>query len=347
MAWYHTLKRRWRTVLTVLTFVALGVFVIALRDQISDTISNLGRIHNWVLLFILLWQTSNFYAYTKMYQSFFALLGHTVPFKQMLRTVFELSFVNLVFPSGGVSGFSYFGLKMKELGVRGSQATLVQMMRFCFVFISFQILLFMGLLILAAGGQASNLTVLIAGSIATLVAIGSIAIVFIMGSKKRINAFFTYITQGLNRIIQLFRPRKPETINIARVQAIFTDLHNNFMVFKKDPRKLAEPLKWALLINLGEILTLYTVYVAFDQWVNPGAVILAYAIANFAGLVSVLPGGIGIYEALMTAVLATAGVSPAVSLPVTVMYRILVISLQVPVGYYFYHQTLHGRPSEQ
>jgi uncharacterized membrane protein YbhN (UPF0104 family) len=80
--------------------------------------------------------------------------------------------------------------------------------------------------------------------------------------------------------------------------------------------------------------------------VNPGAVILAYAVANFAGLISVLPGGVGIYEALMTAVLAAAGVSPGISIPVTVMYRVLNMSIQIIPGYYFYHKAIRAQPQE-
>jgi uncharacterized protein (TIRG00374 family) len=82
---------------------------------------------------------------------------------------------------------------------------------------------------------------------------------------------------------------------------------------------------------------------AFGEWVNFGAIIIAYAIANFAGLVSVLPGGIGIYEGLMTAVLASTGISPSVSLPVTVMYRVVNTLIQIPPGYYLYQLALkHG-----
>ena len=82
------------------------------------------------------------------------------------------------------------------------------------------------------------------------------------------------------------------------------------------------------------------VYIAFGQWVNPGAIILAYAVANFAGLIAVLPGGVGVYEALMTAVLASAGIPVAVSLPVTIMYRILTILMQLPIGYFYYHKAI-------
>ncbi len=98
----------------------------------------------------------------------------------------------------------------------------------------------------------------------------------------------------------------------------------------------------ATLANIGQVATLYSVFLAFGQPVNPVAVIIAYAVANFAGLISVLPGGIGIYEALMVGVLATAGVSPAISIPAIVMYRILTMLLQLPIGYYFYHKTIYS-----
>ena len=87
-------------------------------------------------------------------------------------------------------------------------------------------------------------------------------------------------------------------------------------------------------------MAVYVVYVAFGKYVNVGAVILAYAIANFAGLISVVPGGVGIYEGLMTAVLASTGISPAVSLPVTVTYRVVNTLIQIPPGYYLYQRAL-------
>jgi len=51
----------------------------------------------------------------------------------------------------------------------------------------------------------------------------------------------------------------------------------------------------------------------------------------------------------MTAVLASAGVPAAVSLPVTVTYRVLNTLIQLPPGYYLYHKALKGgnqSPSE-
>jgi hypothetical protein len=40
-------------------------------------------------------------------------------------------------------------------------------------------------------------------------------------------------------------------------------------------------------------------------------------------------------------VLVAGGVPAALSLPVTVMFRVLSTIIQLPLGYYFYHQTVH------
>lgn len=108
---------------------------------------------------------------------------------------------------------------------------------------------------------------------------------------------------------------------------------------------MKRPLLYALLANLTEVAAVYVVYIAFGKFVNPGAVILGYAVANFAGLVSVLPGGVGVYEGLMTAVQSAGGIPAALSLPVTIMYRVVNMSAQLPIGYCFYQKALRTQTS--
>ncbi len=333
-------QKRWKMIITVITLAALAALIYAVRKEIVETLSNFGRVNNYALLLMIPAQFLNYHASAKMYQHLFGIFKNKMGYKKMLRITSELTLVNNVFPSGGVSGFSYFGLRMQSEGVRAGRATLVQAMRFILLFISFQVLILAGLLILAIGGGVSNLVILIAGSLATLAVVGTAILGFILGSQKRIKGFFTFMTRAVNRVINVVRPKHPETINIERVQRLFNDLHENYMVLRKKPQVLKMPLFYALLANIGEILTIYVVYIAFGSLVNIGAVIIAYAIANFAGFISVLPGGVGIYEGLMTAVLVAAGVPAGVSIPVTIMYRVLNIGLQLPLGYYFYHKAI-------
>ncbi len=336
-------KRRWKLILNIITILALFALLYVIRDQLSQTLTNLSRVWLGVLVLMLPIQLLNYHAQTKMYQHLFQILGNKLSYKFLFRTSLELNMVNSVFPSGGVSGVSYYGVRMRDGGkVTGAKATLVQVMKVALLILSFELLLIVGLFLMAIEGRASGLILFVTGSLSTLLIVGTLGSMYIIGSKRRINSFFIAVTKFFNGAVRLFRPKNPETIDIQKAHGVFDDMHQNYMHFRRHYKKLKAPFYWALTANLSEIMTIYVVYIAFGEWVNIGAVILAYAVANFAGLVSVLPGGVGVYEFLMTAVLVAGGVPAAVSLPVTVMYRVLNTLIQVPPGYYFYHKTLQS-----
>lgn len=341
MSKHPWLSRRWKLILNIVTLLALLILVYAVRQQLGDTIRNLAHVHAWILLLIIPVEALNYHAQTKMYQRLFKIVGNRLPYKYLYKASLELNFVNHVFPSGGVTGVSYFGLRMRDgEKLSSGKATLVQIMKLGLTFLSFEVLIIFGLFCLAVMGRVNNLVILVAASLSTLLVIGTFGFVYMVGSKARINGFFTSVTKGLNRLIHVVRPRYPETINIKGARKLVDDFHDNYEAIQEDIQELKQPFWYALLANATEVAALYVVYLAFGKPVNIGAVILAYGIANFAGLVSVLPGGVGIYEALMTAVLASTGVSPAVSLPVTIMYRVVNTLIQLPPGYYLYQQNL-------
>lgn len=333
-------KSKWRIILTVFTFIALALLVYKLRTQIVDVLNNLTHIHSAVLLLIIPLQITNYSAYSLLYRNLFATLGFKVKFSHMYRMALELNFVNQLLPSGGVSGISYFGLRARAEGISVPKATLAQFIKLILLYLSFLPLLILGLFFLAIRGHVNNLVIMVATLIITLVIVGTLLVIYVIGSRTRIKTFLTLLTKILNRLIHFVRWSHPETINISKAQKAFEELHDNYEVFKSKWSSLKRPFFYTMLANATEIATLYSVYLAFGQPVNIGAVILAYAVANFAGLISVLPAGIGIYEALMTAVLVATGIPAEVSIPVTITYRISSLFLQLIPGYYFYQKAL-------
>lgn len=343
------LKRRWKLLINIATIVALVVLAIGVRHQLVDTVTNLGKVKAWTLLLIIPIEWLNYHAQTKLYDGLFGIVGENLSYRYLFRLSLELNFVNHVFPSGGITGISYFGIRLRRVGIRAGKATLIQLMKLVLVFSSFEILLLLGLLILSAAGKANNFIIFIATVLTTLVVVLTGLFIYVISSHQRIHNLFRNTTRVVNRLIQVVRPGHPETISFDRIRPLFDELHENYGLFRSKFRELERPFLYALQANITEIAVVYVVFIAFGHWVNVGAVILAYAVANFAGLVSVLPGGIGVYEALMTGVLVAGGVPAAVSIPAIVMYRVLNTLLQLPPGYYYYHKTLHDKnekPSE-
>jgi putative heme transporter len=337
-------RQHWKLLLNVVTLAALVLLVYLIRHQLVDTFKNFDHVNGWALALIIPIEFLNYHAQARLYQRLFAIVGNKLSYKYLFRASLELNFVNHVFPSGGVTGLSYFTLRMRQgKELSSGKATLIHVMKMALYFLAFEVLLIFGVFCLAAEGQINNLVLLVAGSISTLMVVGTAGFLYVIGSKARINSFLLTMTRLLNRLIHVVRPRSPETINLERARGMFDDFHETYEQVKHNSQQLKAPFLYALLADITEVAAIYVVYIAFGEWVNVGAVILAYGIANFAGLVSVLPGGVGVYEALMTAVLASTGIRPAVSLPVTVMYRIVNTAIQIPPGYYLYNRALrHG-----
>jgi uncharacterized protein (TIRG00374 family) len=334
-------RSKWRLLLTLITFAALAILIYGVRKDIGDVIENLGKVNTLALLLIIPIEALNYDVYTRFYVRIFKILGKSVRYQDMYKLNLELNFVNHILPSGGISGISYFTVRMRNFGVSGPKSTLSQLIKLLILYVSYQPILIVGVLLLAIRGHVNNLVMVVASSLITLLVVGTFGFIYMIESRSRINTFLTAITKVLNKLLGFFR-RKPETINVAGAQEAFGELHDNYQLLKENWRELKMPFVYMMLANATEVAAVYVVYIAFGRLVNVGAVILAYAVANFAGLVSVLPAGIGIYEGLMTAVLVATGIPAGLSIPVTIMYRVINMAIQLTPGYYFYQKALRS-----
>jgi uncharacterized membrane protein YbhN (UPF0104 family) len=68
--------------------------------------------------------------------------------------------------------------------------------------------------------------------------------------------------------------------------------------------------------------------------------LIALVVANLVGLVAILPGGVGLYEPLMTAVLISGGISAPLALSATLVYRVISLLVSLLTGYFLYHRAL-------
>src|SRR5581483_5569925 len=273
-------KSNWRLYLTVGTFAALLILIYTLRQEIVGVIKNLGRVNTIALLLIIPMELLNYDSYSRLYRRLFKTLGHKVRYWPMFRLTLELNFVNHVLPSGGVSGISYFSLRGRDYGISTAKSTLAQIIKTFLLFISFQPLLVLGLLLLSMRGHVNDLVMLVATSIITLLVVGTLLGLYVIESRRRINSTLTYITKFLNNLVRVVRHDKTDVFDINNAQKAFNELHDNYQVIKKDWKGLKRPFFYMLVANITEVGAVYVVYIAFGQLVNVGAVILAYAVAN-------------------------------------------------------------------
>jgi uncharacterized membrane protein YbhN (UPF0104 family) len=110
----HWLRRRWKLVLNIITLLALVILIISLHKQVGATFSDLKHVRIWAILLLIPIEIWNYDAQARLYRRLFAIVGNKVSYKFLYRASLELNFVNHVFPSGGVTGISYFTLRMRK-----------------------------------------------------------------------------------------------------------------------------------------------------------------------------------------------------------------------------------------
>lgn len=335
--------------LNIATFIAVGLVVFFGWHDIAAAFQKMLTLNAWVLALMIPAQLFAFLAVAKIYYHFFKATGMNVSLKVLIPAVIELNFVNHVFPSGGVSGFSYLPFRLKHEGISTAKATLAQLGRFVLTFVTFIVLLILALFMLALEDHASRVIIVIATALTVTIVFTTGIVGYVIGSEARIKGFTKGLAATLNRLIHIFRKSHPETIHLDRVERTFHELHLDYMLVKKDFGKMRQAIWWAFVLNVAEVSLIYIVFIAHGEWVNPGGVIIAYAVATIAGMLAILPGGLGVYEPLMAAVLLSAGVPNDIALSATLVSRVVTLVLALGPGYVLYHLTLrrHGKNNPQ
>jgi uncharacterized protein (TIRG00374 family) len=115
-------------------------------------------------------------------------------------------------------------------------------------------------------------------------------------------------------------------------------------------RVLGRRWKAAMLLSSGRLLfdfgTLVACIRATGVKPNPSLVLLAYAVAGLLALIPITPGGLGIVEAGLSALLILAGVPGVDAVVATLAYRIISYWLPIAVGPFAYlaFRLRYGKP---
>lgn len=341
-------KNSWKIWLNTITLGALVFLVIFAWPDIVEVFKKSQGLNIWPLLAMIPMQALFYFGLAEFFYHFFVVIKCKVSRKLLIPVVAELNFVNHVFPSGGLSGFSYFTWRLKPVDISTARSTLAQLGRFAFGFIVHVVLMFLSLFLLAVDGRANGLVVLIISIVVVSLMFLAGIIVYVIGSQNRIVSFTQGLAKFVNTLFHRFH-KNPELIRLRKVEQTFLELHEDYVFIKNNILEMRWAALWMIASVLFEISLLYAVFVAHGEWVNPGVVVVALVISSVAGLIAALPGGLGVFEPIMTALFISMGISPGLALSVTLIFRIITLILTLLMGYPTYQLAInrYGKTSFQ
>lgn len=330
----------------IISWVTLGLVALILflsRHELEKSWVLLWQVNLWVLVLLVPLILLTFFASAETMFSYLRAKGSTkkVSVWERARMALELNFVNHTLPSGGVSGISYMTWRLGKVGVTPGKATSAQVVRYVAGFIASAILIAVSVLIVTIDGNINRLIILVSCGIVTFMILSTIALIYVISSRKRMHRVAMWIERAVNRWTRkITRGKKRVLVHEEKVYAFFEDIHDDYSELRRDYRILAKPILWAILFTTADAMLFAITFWALGTPINPAPLIIAYVLASVAGFIVVTPGGAGAYEAIMVGFLATAGIASSASLAAIVLTRVIILLITIALGYFFYEDAL-------
>jgi uncharacterized protein (TIRG00374 family) len=314
------------------------------RHEIVRAFGLFGSVNLWVLALLIPVQLLSYYSTSGMMFSYLRSKGDLKDTSHwwMTRLALELNFVHHILPSGGVAGFSYLGWVLHHRGVSVSRSTMAQIIRFVLNFVGFIVILMIAVVVLIFDHKINRFIIAISAVfvIITVVVLG--LTIYIIGNHKRLLKISGWITRTANSIVsKLTRGKKPQILELSSVEGFFSELHQDYLGIRRDKKILIIPSIWALITNILDVCLISIAFLSLGYWVSPAIIFIAFGLSSVAGAISSVPGGAGVYETVMVAFLASAGVPADIAIAGTLLARVVLLVGTILFGYFFYQLTIN------
>jgi uncharacterized protein (TIRG00374 family) len=323
------MKRHWILWLLVVVF---AVLVGTHFDQVENLVETLlqGRWY-WVLTAALL-QGLYYLTLTALYHSAFDTVRVHSRWHELLPVTLASVFLNLAAPSGGASGIALFvddAARRGQSPVRASAGTLLVTVA---NYSAFLLVLTAGLVYLSLQrhlliyeGLAAGILVLMLGTLVAVLSLG-------LWQPKGLRRLLGWIEQTINRIAVKIKHKEILAPGWAEKSA--TEFIEAARAITSNPRRLGRTLLVALGMHVINMVSLYVLFMAFQQVVAIGSLVAGFAMGILFWNVSITPQGIGTVEGAMTMVYTSLGIPASSATVVALAFRGLTFWLPVLIGFF-------------
>ena len=305
-----------------LFFLGLSIVILAVMlylvgiDQVIEALK-LAKLE-FIGIAIAL-QIFTYYLYTLRWKILNNLADMDVGIKKLLPMVLVGLAVNNITPSGRGGGEpvrAYILAKEKNYPMQETFATVVAdraLDTFPFVLLA----------VLTIIGMALYLDFDLWLLILMILAVTAIVIILILLIYMSINPNFGKRVDGwIIGLVRRFYKKNSEELEdkIHNVISGFQDTMK-LVIYNKKVMYYALPLSF--IIWIFEILRVYFVFLAFGAHVNPVVIGEVFILACLAGMIPLLPGGLGAVDGIMIIFYSAAGITASISAAATVIERLI------------------------
>lgn len=325
----HELKFfSWKRI--VIIFV-IGIGILLLIPKIiglRETLELLKQVKYWAFGLALFSESFFYIGSTLLTRAALRMTGNKLKFSDVLKISLLDSFSLQFLPLGsfGQTAVDYYFYRGKN--VRTSHIVLMFVARTIIVWLIFTAIFLVGIAFSPTNSNLGPNVLAIVFLIFFVAFILFFYLIYLYFHRELLLQRSLKITKFVNKIIKIFHRQIP----IERVPEMVERLYSAIQILARNRKLQVSALLGALVFWLGDIFCLYFSLIGFGYTPHLPTVIFAYTIARILGLLSFIPGGLGVVEGALVLILIGFGVPSSVAIAGVLIFRLVSFWLPIPVG---------------
>lgn len=256
-------------------------------------------------------------------------LGYKISFLDRFRIGSITAFAIHFFPVGtfGEGAVDYYFLRRKN--VETGSVLLMLVLRLIFTYIAFLGIFLLGLALVPTTPHLPFSPKIVSFVLFVIIAIGIFYMVYLYRHKEK----FRYVWSRFIKFIDFFLSRlRGRKISPQKEEEIFEDIYKGIGIFGKKKRTSVWAVISGLIYWLGDITCFLFVFLSLGYPIHWGILIFGYGVATLAGMISFIPGGLGVTEGSLALIYSGLGVPSTLALMAILIFRLFSFWIWIPIG---------------
>ncbi len=258
-------------------------------------------------------------------------LGYKIKFWDRFKIGSIAAFAIHFFPLGsfGEGAVDYYFLRKRK--VEAGSILLMLILRIIITYTAF-FTLFLVALALVPTAPGLTLTPKILAMFFLMIVI---SVVWYLWYLYRHKEKFRLVWQRILRPANFFLLKFKQTpVSQEKSAEIFDDIYEGLSLFGRKKRFSLLAVLAGLIYWLGDVFCFFFVFLSFGYVIHFGVLMFGYGIGSLAGMISFIPGGLGVTEGALGLILTGLGTPSTVALMSILVFRFFSFWIWIPVGLY-------------